>query len=104
MDTFSVVAEPNRRLLLDALLTGPQSVNALVDQMEMSQPVVSKHLKILKEAGFVSVTPRGQQRLYCINPEPLRELSQWLAPYLHFWNNKLNELEAHLDNDKQVPE
>lgn len=97
MSTFTVLAEPNRRRLLDALLAGAQPVNALVDAIGMSQPVVSKHLKVLRDAGLVSVTPQGQRRLYRINPEPLKELDGWLAPYREFWATRLNALERHLD-------
>ena len=97
MNTFTVLAEPNRRLLLDCLLESDQSVNALVERVGMSQPVVSKHLRILREAGLVDVKPQGQRRLYRINPEPLTELDNWLEPYREFWDKKLDALEHHLD-------
>ena len=100
MSAFNVLAEPNRRLLLDELLDGALSVNSLVSRIGMSQPVVSKHLRILKDAGLVSVTPNGQQRLYSINAEPLSELEQWLEPYRKFWDERLNALENHLDEMK----
>ena len=97
MSAFTVLAEPNRRLLLDCLLEGAQSVNSLVDRVGMSQPVVSKHLRILREAGLVVVKPEGQRRLYRVNPEPLIELETWLEPYRKFWDTKLDALEHHLD-------
>lgn len=97
MNAFTVLAEPNRRLLLDNLLEGAQSVNSLVDRIGMSQPVVSKHLRILRDAGLVLVRPKGQQRLYSINPEPLAEIETWLEPYRKFWDGKLDALERHLD-------
>ncbi len=98
MSTFNTLAEPNRRKLLDALVDGPQSVSALVGAIGMSQPVVSKHLKILRDAGLVHVTPDGQRRLYSVNPEPLSELDDWLAKYRELWAGRLDALEAHLHN------
>jgi len=80
MNAFTVLSEPNRRKILDLLLDGPRPVGELVDEMAMSQPVVSKHLRVLREAGLVSVTPEGQRRLYGIRAEPLREIDAWLAP------------------------
>lgn len=97
MNAFAVLAEPNRRLILDSLLNGAQPVNALVDQCSMSQPVVSKHLRVLRDAGLVVVKPDGQRRLYSINPAPLAELETWLEPYRRFWSNNLDALEQHLD-------
>ncbi len=107
MSTFNTLAEPNRRKLLDALVDGPQPVSALVDAIGMSQPVVSKHLKVLRDAGLVRVTPDGQRRLYSINPEPLSELDDWLAKYRQLWAGRLDALEAHLhsaeDNQGDKP-
>ena len=97
MNAFTVLAEPNRRLLLDCLLESAQSVNSLVDRIGMSQPVVSKHLRILRDAGLVVVKPEGQRRLYSVNPQPLREIEVWLDPYRRFWDEKLDALEQHLD-------
>ncbi len=96
MDTFPTLAEPNRRKLLDALVAGPKTVTQLVDTIGMSQPVVSKHLKVLRDANLVSVTPDGQRRMYRLNPEPLAELDAWLAPYRALWAERLDALEAHL--------
>jgi DNA-binding transcriptional ArsR family regulator len=98
MNTFTILAEPARRNILDAIRANPLTVNALVDEVGMSQPVVSKHLRILREAGLVTVQPEGQRRRYHINPEPLSELDDWLEPYRQFWVKKLDDLEAHLDN------
>ena len=98
MSTFNTLAEPNRRKLLDALLDGPQPVSALVNAIGMSQPVVSKHLKVLRDADLVRVTPDGQRRLYSINPEPLSELDEWLAKYRQLWAGRLDALETHLHN------
>ena len=97
MNPFHVVAEPSRRKILDVLLEGAQPVNAVVEQVGMSQPVVSKHLRILKDAGMVSMEPRGQQRLYSLEVEPLVEMLEWLRPYREYWSERLDALEAHLD-------
>ena len=98
MNPFTVLAEPNRRQLLDALLDGPKPVSELVEAIEMSQPVVSKHLRVLREAGFVKVTPDGQRRLYSINAAPFAELDTWLQPYRELWSQRLAALERHLDS------
>lgn len=96
-ETFAVLAEPSRLTLLGALLEGEASVNTLVAASGMSQPVVSKHLKILREAGLVSVRPDGQRRLYRLRVEPLKGVDAWLAPYREFWADRLDALERHLD-------
>jgi DNA-binding transcriptional ArsR family regulator len=80
------------------MIDGAKPVNQLVELIGQSQPVVSKHLRILRESGLVSVERNGQQRLYSINPQPLRELDQWLQPYRQFWADRLDALEAHLNN------
>lgn len=97
MNTFAVLSEPARRNILDALRANPLTVNALADSVGMSQPVVSKHLRILRDAGLVTAMPEGQRRRYHINAEPLAELDDWLDPYRQFWSKKLGNLEAHLD-------
>lgn len=97
MKVFEVLAEPNRRRLLDALVDGAKPVNALVDAIGMSQPVVSKHLKVLREAGLVKVEPDGQRRLYSLDPRPLAELDEWLERYRALWADRLDALETHLD-------
>jgi len=103
MNPFNVLSEPSRRLLLDTLLDGPKPVNAIVEIVGMSQPVVSKHLRILREAGLVAVEPDGQRRLYSINAQPLAQVDAWLQPYREIWSQRLDALERHLassDNDK----
>src|SRR5262245_26599226 len=94
--TIEVLAETSRRRLLDALLGGEQAVHALVERVALSQPAVSKHLRVLRDAGLVAVRPDGQRRLYRIRPEPLIELDEWLEPYRHMWRTSLDKLEAHL--------
>ena len=95
-DTFQILAEPSRRVLLQALLGGEAPVNTLVEISGMSQPVVSKHLRILRDAGLVGVRPDGQRRLYSLRTEPLRGLDEWLEPYRQHWSGRLDALEAHL--------
>jgi len=94
---IEVLAEPSRRRILDALRAGEQPVHALVEHVELSQPAVSKHLRVLREAGLVSVRPDGQRRLYRVRTEPLMELDEWLEPYRDMWNASLDKLEEHLD-------
>ena len=94
--TIEVLAEPNRRQLLDVLRTGERSVNALVATVRLSQPAVSKHLRVLRDAGLVEVRPDGQRRLYRLRPEPLMELDEWLEPYREMWRTSLDKLERHL--------
>jgi DNA-binding transcriptional ArsR family regulator len=94
--TIDVIAEPSRRQILDELLDGELPVTDLVARLAMSQPAVSKHLRVLREAGLVSVRPDGQRRLYNLRPEPLIELEQWLEPYRQMWRESLNKLDQHL--------
>jgi DNA-binding transcriptional ArsR family regulator len=94
--TIEVIAEPSRRHILDALRQGEQPVHALVDRLAISQPAVSKHLRVLREAGLVTVRPDGQRRLYSVSFEPLSELDEWLEPYRQMWRHSLHKLEAHL--------
>lgn len=96
--TFDVLAEPNRRRILDALLDAPSSVNELVELLRMSQPQTSKHLRVLREAGLVSVERDAQRRRYAVRAEPLREIDAWLAPYRRLWSDRLDALERHLDS------
>ena len=95
-DTFQVLAEPSRRVLLEALLGGEAPVNTLVAFSGMSQPVVSKHLKIMREAGLVQVRPEGQKRLYSLRAEPLKGLDERLEPYRRYWSERLDAMEAHI--------
>jgi len=94
---FEVIAEPNRRAILGLLVSSEQSVGEIERQLRMSQPTVSKHLRILRDAGFVESTVDAQRRLYRIRPEPLRELDAWLTPFRRLWSTHLDALERHLD-------
>jgi DNA-binding transcriptional ArsR family regulator len=94
---FEVVAEPSRRRILDLLRGEEQPVGALVSVLGLSQPAVSKHLRVLREAGLVEVRVDAQRRLYRVRPEPLREIDEWLAPYRAAWASRLDALERHLD-------
>jgi DNA-binding transcriptional ArsR family regulator len=94
--TMEVIADASRRHILDELRSGEQPVNALVARLAISQPAVSKHLRVLREAGLVSVRPDGQRRLYRVRPEPLVELDAWLEPYREMWHQSLDKLEAQL--------
>lgn len=95
--TFEVLAEPSRRRIVEVLRNGERPVNDLVDVLRLTQPSVSKHLKVLKDAGLVSVRPDAQRRLYRLQPGPLRELDEWLAPFRALWADRLDALERHLD-------
>jgi len=94
---FEVLAEPRRRQILDLVRDDECSVNELVALLAMHQPAVSKHLRVLREAGLVRVRIDEQRRLYRLSPAPLRELDQWLAPYRTAWDTSLDALERHLD-------
>ncbi len=95
--TFDVLAEPARRQILDLLLVEPRSVNDLVELLGMTQPGTSKHLRVLRDAGLVSVRKDGPRRWYELRPEPLVEVDAWLAPYRRYWAGRLDALERHLD-------
>jgi DNA-binding transcriptional ArsR family regulator len=94
---FAIVAEPNRRAILALLAGSEQTVGELERQLRMSQPTVSKHLRVLREAGFVEATVDAQRRLYRLKPESLQELDAWLAPFRRFWSSHVDALERHLD-------
>ena len=96
MSPFTIIAEPNRRWILDQLQVSPASVNDLVEGSGMSQPAMSKHLRTLRDAGLVTSVAEGQKRVYHLNPTPLKALDEWLHPYRAFWSQKLDDLEAHL--------
>ena len=100
MDTFEAIAEPNRRRILDLLRAGERPAGDVVEALAISQPGVSKHLKLLREAGLVSVRADGQRRLYSLEPARLAALEIWLEPYRAFWRGKLDALEAHLERDQ----
>ena len=94
---FEIIAEPNRRAILSLLVSSEQSVGEIERQLQMPQPTVSKHLRVLREAGFVEATVDAQRRLYRLKPEPLLEVDAWLAPFRRFWSAHLDALERHLD-------
>ncbi|WP_116045977.1 ArsR/SmtB family transcription factor [Amycolatopsis palatopharyngis] len=96
-NTFEVLAEPRRREILDLLRTGERPVGYLVDQLTLTQPTVSKHLRILREAGLVEVRQDAQRRWYRLCPEPLAEIDDWLEPYRQLWRSRLDALERHLE-------
>ncbi|HLI56784.1 MAG TPA: metalloregulator ArsR/SmtB family transcription factor, partial [Actinomycetota bacterium] len=94
---WPVLTDPTRRAVLDLLRERPRSVGELVDALPASQPTTSKHLRVLREAGFVRVVGVAQHRIYSIDPAPLAELDAWLAPYRRLWNDRLDALGRHLD-------
>ena len=94
---FEIIAEPNRRAILSLLVSSEQSVGDIERRLGMPQPMVSKHLRVLREAGFVESTVDAQRRLYRLKPEPLRELDVWLAQFRRFWSAHVDALERHLD-------
>jgi DNA-binding transcriptional ArsR family regulator len=94
---FEVIAEPNRRAILSVLVLSQSSVGEIERQLGMPQPAVSKHLRVLREAGFVEATVDAQRRLYRLKPEPLQEIDAWLAPFRRFWSAHVDALERHLD-------
>jgi len=94
---FEIIAEPNRRAILSLLVSSQQSVGEIERQLHMPQPAVSKHLRVLREAGFVEATVDAQRRLYRLKPQPLQELDAWLAQFRRFWSAHVDALERHLD-------
>jgi DNA-binding transcriptional ArsR family regulator len=101
---FEIIAEPNRRAILSLLVSSQQSVGDIERQLHMPQPTVSKHLRVLREAGFVECTVDAQRRLYRLKPEPLQELDAWLSPFREFWSARVDALERHLDRmDQSTP-
>jgi len=98
---FEIIAEPNRRAILSLLVSSEQSVGEIERQLRMSQPAVSKHLRVLREAGFVESTVDAQRRLYRLRPEPLEELDAWLAQFRRIWSAHVDALERHLDRMDQ---
>jgi DNA-binding transcriptional ArsR family regulator len=97
--TWAALADPNRRAVLALLLERPRPVGELVDRLGLSQPGTSKHLRVLREAGLVNVRTEAQRRVYALEPKPLAELDAWLAPYRRLWNESLDALERHLDEE-----
>ena len=98
MSTLEIVAEPNRRQILDLLLRGETTVTDIVEQLALTQPAVSKHLRVLRDGGLVAVRPDAQRRVYRLTPGPLIEIDHWLAPFREAWSRRLDALETHLDN------
>ena len=94
---FNALSDPARRQILELLRGRERSVNELVQRLRLSQPGVSKHLRVLREAGLVRVRPDGRRRWYGLRAEPLAELDEWLAPYREYWGGRLDALERHLD-------
>jgi DNA-binding transcriptional ArsR family regulator len=100
---FTILAEPSRRAILSLLAASERSVGDIEEQLHLSQPSVSKHLRVLREAGFVESRVDAQRRLYRIRPEPLMEVEAWLAPFRHLWSVHVDALERHLDRVNQAP-
>jgi len=101
--SFAIVAEPNRRAILSLLLSSERSVGEIERELRLSQPSVSKHLRVLREAGFVESRIEAQRRLYRLRPEPLMELDGWLVPFRRFWSKHVDALERHLEKMEKVP-
>ena len=101
---FEIIAEPNRRAILGLLASSQQSVGEIERQLRMSQPAVSKHLRVLREAGFVEATVDAQRRLYRLKPGPFQELDAWLAQFRRFWSAHIDALERHLNRVEQSKE
>lgn len=100
---FTIVAEPNRRAILSLLLESERSVGELETALELSQPSVSKHLRVLRDAGFVETRVDAQRRVYRLRPEPLMELDEWLGPFRKLWSQHLDALELYLDKMDKAP-
>jgi DNA-binding transcriptional ArsR family regulator len=98
---FEIIAEPNRRAILSLLISSQQSVGEIERRLRMPQPTVSKHLRVLREAGFVESTVDAQRRLYRLKPEPFREIDDWLAQFRRFWSTHVDALERYLDRMNQ---
>jgi DNA-binding transcriptional ArsR family regulator len=100
---FAIIAEPSRRAILSLLASSERSVGDIEERLRLPQPSVSKHLRVLREAGFVESRVDAQRRLYRIKPGPLIEIDAWLAPFRRFWSVHVDALERHLDRMNQVP-
>jgi DNA-binding transcriptional ArsR family regulator len=104
MESFEIIAEPNRRAILSLLVSSQQSVGEIERRLRMTQPTVSKHLRVLREAGFVEASVDAQRRLYRLKPESLQEVEDWLAPFRRLWSTHVDALERHLDRiDPSTP-
>jgi len=100
---FAIIAEPSRRAILSLLASSERSVGDIEEQLNLSQPSVSKHLRVLREAGFVEARIDAQRRLYRIKPEPLMEIDAWLTPFRRYWSARVDALERHLDQMDPPP-
>lgn len=100
---FAILAEPNRRAILELLASSERSVGEIERELALPQPSISKHLRVLREAGFVEARVDAQRRVYRIRPEPLREVDEWMAPFRRFWSGHLDALERHLDRIDPKP-
>lgn len=100
---FAILAEPNRRAILNLLVSSERSVGELERQLRMPQPSVSKHLRVLREAGFVESRVDAQRRVYRLRPEPLMKVDSWLVPFRRYWSVHLDALERHLDRMERQP-
>ena len=101
--TFAILAEPNRRAILGLLARSERSVGEIQRELALSQPSISKHLRVLREAGFVEARVDAQRRVYRIRPEPLMEVDAWLEPFRKFWSSHIDALERHLDRAREKP-
>src|SRR3974390_3441992 len=101
---FEIIAEPNRRAILSLLASSQQSVGEIERRLRMPQPTVSKHLRVLREAGFVESTVDAQRRLYRLNPEPLQQVDAWLAQFRQVWSAHVDALERYLDRMDESPQ
>src|SRR6188472_2986384 len=102
--TWAALADPHRRTVLELLREHPRPVGELVERLRLTQPGTSKHLRVLRDAGLVSVRQEGQRRVYALRPAPMAELDAWLAPYRELWTDRLDALERHLDRKAQEDE
>jgi DNA-binding transcriptional ArsR family regulator len=100
--SFAIIAEPNRRAILSMLLSSERSVGDIERKLRLSQPSVSKHLRVLRDAGFVASRIEAQRRLYRLKPEPLMELDEWLVPFRRFWSKHVDALEKHLNKMDKI--
>src|SRR5881275_2384945 len=101
--SFAIIAEPNRRTILSLLASSERSVGEIEHRLRIPQTSVSKHLRVLREAGFVESRVEAQRRVYRLRPEPLMELDSWLAPFRRFWSSHVDALERHLDRMERQP-
>lgn len=101
-EVWAALVDPHRRAVLDVLRLGSRSVGGLMEQIGLSQPATSKHLRVLREAGLVTVRTRAQQRIYAVDPGPIADIDAWLAPYRELWNDRLDALGRHLDSEEST--